>query len=126
MHEREQKILIVDDEEVIVDILKRRFERMGFSVVTALDGLEGIDVLKKENIDLVLCDLKMPRGVTGLDVMNVARQQNPEARFVAMSGHLFSDASIKDMRNCGATLFFKKPFPSLSQVTQQIADLMVR
>ncbi|MFQ5824260.1 MAG: response regulator [bacterium] len=119
-----KNILIIDDEEVIIDILKRRFARMGFSVSTAFDGLQGIEVIKKENIDVVICDIKMPKGISGVEVFNATKKYNPKARFVAISGHLFSDESIQGIIKDGASLFIKKPFPSLGEVTQKIAALV--
>lgn len=118
-----KKILIIDDEKVIVDILKRRFQRMGFVVTTAHDGLEGINAIKNEPIDLVVCDIKMPRGVSGVDVLYATKKFKPNARFVAISGHLVSNKSVDEIMKGGATLFVKKPFSSLSEVTQQIARL---
>jgi len=55
-----KRILIIDDEEIIVNIMKRRFERLGFEVETAHTGIEAVDVLTNEPIDLVLADMKMP------------------------------------------------------------------
>jgi DNA-binding NtrC family response regulator len=119
-----KRILIIDDEETIVDILRRRFERMGFSVATAFNGLQGIDTLRNEQVDVIVCDIKMPKGVSGIDVLYAAKKYNPNARFVAISGHLVSDESVQGIMKGGAALFIKKPFPSLGEITQQIADLV--
>jgi DNA-binding NtrC family response regulator len=119
-----KKILIIDDEAVIVNILKRRFERMGFSVATALNGSEGIETLRHEKVDLVVCDIKMPKGISGMDVLNASKKYNPNVRFVAISGHLLSDESVEGILKDGASMYVKKPFPSLGEVTQQIADLL--
>lgn len=119
-----KKILIIDDEAVIVDVLKRRFERMGYSVATAFNGLEGIEAIKQEKVDVVVCDIKMPKGVSGIEVLTASKKYNPNVRFVAISGHLLSDESIQGIMERGASLYVKKPFPSLGEVTQQIADLL--
>ena len=119
-----KKILIIDDETTIVYILKRRFERIGFSVYTAFDGLEGIDTIRNEKIDIIVCDIKMPKGITGVDVLHAAKKYNPSAPFVAISGHLSSDESVQGIMKEGASLFIKKPFPSLGETAQQIADLV--
>ena len=121
---QDKKILVVDDEDVIVDILRRRFESMGFSVISSFDGREGIEILKREKIDLVVCDVKMPNGVTGQDVLHAAKKTNPDVSFVVISGHLFSDKCVEEMMQAGANLFIKKPFPSLKETTTQIADLI--
>ena len=121
---KQKKILIIDDEETIVDILKRRFERLGFTVFSEYDGATAIEVLKKEMVDLVLCDVKMPNGISGSDVLKAAQTHNPTCQFVAMSGHLNSHESVESIMKDGAAVFIKKPFPSLTEVTQQIASLV--
>lgn len=119
-----KKILVVDDEEVIVDILKRRFERIGFAVTTAVDGNEGIAQLKEEKFDLVICDVKMPKGSSGTDVLKTAQESNPSSPFVAISGHIMSDESVKVMMGNGASMFMKKPFPSLKEFTETVITLV--
>ena len=119
-----KKILIIDDEEIIVDILKRRFERMGFNVLFAFDGSQAVNTLKSEKIDIVICDVKMPNGTSGEDVLKISKETNPDSRFVAISGHILNDESVQAIMKNGAAMFVKKPFPSLSDVTQQIANLL--
>ena len=124
MAPEQKKILIVDDEEIIVDILKRRFERMGFCVDTACDGACAIAIIKAHAVDLVICDIRMPNGTDGEDVLRAAREFVPGARFVAMSGHIMTDESVQRIMNSGVSLFLKKPFPSLGEATQQMANLI--
>jgi len=121
---KQKKILIIDDEETIVEILKRRFERLGFMVYSEYDGAPAIEVLKKEMIDLVVCDVKMPNGISGSDVLKASQTYNPGTQFVAMSGHLNSHESVESIMKEGASVFIKKPFPCLTEVTRQIANLV--
>lgn len=67
------KILIVEDEKNISDILKYNLEKEGFSVVCAYDGLEGLDMFSKENPDLILLDIMMPK-MDGLAVCKEVRK----------------------------------------------------
>ncbi len=97
---------------------------MGFSVVTALDGLKGIELIKHENLNLIVCDIKMPNGVSGMDVLKAMHKYNPDVHFVATSGHLSSDKDVQKIMENGATMFVKKPFPSLKEVTEKIARLV--
>ena len=122
--DEQKKILIIDDEEAIVDILRRRFERLGFSVLTEFDGATAIETLKAQPVDLVVCDVKMPNGVSGADVLKASQTHNPDSRFVAISGHLMSHESVDSIMKNGATIFIKKPFPCLTEVTKQIASLV--
>lgn len=78
MENIKKTILVVDDEQVILDILKRRFERMGFVVITAASGTLGIELIKTTPLDLVVCDVKMPNGVTGMSVLSAVKRYQPQ------------------------------------------------
>ncbi|MFQ5650675.1 MAG: response regulator [bacterium] len=119
-----KNILIVDDEVIILDVLKRRLERMGFVVKIAHDGQRAIDILQSEQVDLIVCDATLPVSVDSHEVLKVSRTRHPHASFVAMSGHLEADESVQRLMCGGASLFIKKPFPSLREVTREIADLL--
>lgn len=119
-----KKILIVDDEEVIVNVMKRQFERLGFEVETAYSGKAALDILTQEQVDLVLADMKMSDSYSGHDILRVSRQYQPHASFVLMSGQILNDNSVRDILQNGAAMFVKKPFPSLTSVTEEIADLV--
>lgn len=56
-----KKILVVEDNEMNRDMLRRRLERKGYSVLTAVDGAEGLDVAKAETPDVIIMDLSLPR-----------------------------------------------------------------
>lgn len=122
-HNGAKRILIIDDEEIIVNIMKRRFERLGFEVETAHTGIEAVDILANAPIDLVLADMKMPDNYSGHDIMELAKQHQPEAPFVLMSGQILSEDTVNDFMKNGAAMFVKKPFSSLSNVTKEIAEL---
>lgn len=59
--EKNKKILIIEDEKIIVDLLKGRLEREGYQVVIGRDGVEGVEKMKQEKPDLILLDIVMPR-----------------------------------------------------------------
>lgn len=118
------KILIVDDEQVILDILKRRFERLGFEVLIAASGSQAIEIIKTNQLNLVICDIKMPNGVTGMGVLTTLKRHQPQTPFVATSGQLFTNPAVQEIIHSGAALFVKKPFTSLAEVTGQIISLL--
>ena len=64
------EILVIDDEYQILDILERFLVKMGFQVITALGGEEGIKAIDSQDVDLIILDMKMPK-VTGIDVLNL-------------------------------------------------------
>lgn len=69
------KILVVDDEKAIVDILKFNLSREGFDVITASDGEEGIEVFRREQPDLILLDIMMPK-IDGLQACKTIRNES--------------------------------------------------
>jgi len=68
-----KKILIVDDERTLVEILKNKFNKSGFQIVVAYDGEEGLKKIKEEKPDLVLLDVVMPK-MDGITMLQVLRQ----------------------------------------------------
>ncbi|MBN2694034.1 cache domain-containing protein [bacterium] len=105
-------ILVVDDEEIIRITAKAMLEYMGYQVITAIDGLEGIDVYKRNQniISLVILDMIMPK-MSGEDCFYKLKDINPNIKVILSSG--FSrEADIKKMLNDGLKGFMKKPFHS--------------
>ena len=63
-----KRILLIEDEEIIIDLLEKKLAREGYEVLVARDGVEGLDRMKKQIPDLVLLDIVMPR-MGGFEVM---------------------------------------------------------
>ncbi|NSW46236.1 MAG: sigma-54-dependent Fis family transcriptional regulator [Bacteroidales bacterium] len=100
-------ILIVDDERSIRNSLKDILEHESYSVETAENGFLALDVLKQKNIDLVLCDIKMPQ-MDGIELLENILQHYPNISVVMISGH----GDIETAVNCikkGAYDFIQKP-----------------
>ena len=101
------KILIVDDEPDILDLMADEFKYRGYSVNIALSGGEAIQVLKKDTFDIILSDYKMPNG-NGMTLLNYVNSLSIRPLFFFVSGQ--SDMSINDCLSAGAKDFFAKPF----------------
>lgn len=119
-----QTILIVDDEEIIGDVLRRRFERLGFEVLLALGGRQAIALLQEHIPDLVVCDAMLHDDVSSNDVLDATRHLHPVAKFAVMSGHLPGDDSISFITERDISLFIKKPFSSLGSVVTRLTRLL--
>ncbi len=78
-------ILLVDDDDQVRTMLKIVFEREGYDVVEAANGVEATELYDAANIDLVVTDIVMPEK-EGLETIREIRQVNPEARIIAISG----------------------------------------
>jgi two-component system response regulator PilR (NtrC family) len=102
------RILIVDDEPSMRDMLRIVLRRDGFDVVLASNGAEAIAVLDKERIDLLLSDIRMP-DVGGVDVLRAAKQANRDIIAFMMTAFASTDSAVEAMR-LGAVDYFTKPF----------------
>ena len=73
-----KKVLIIEDEEVLVDMYKVELERLGFNVKYALDGEDGLEAAKEERPDLIILDLLLP-GMSGMKVLRTLKD-DPETK----------------------------------------------
>jgi two-component system, OmpR family, alkaline phosphatase synthesis response regulator PhoP len=105
-----QKVLVVDDEHDIVEIVKANLEGTGFDVVVAYDGSEGLAKIKSENPDLVILDVLLP-GIDGWDVLRAIEADSDMAGLpVIMLTSKTEDADILRGLVEGAVEYFTKPF----------------
>lgn len=102
------KILIVDDETPVADILKDCISDKERSVDVCYDGLDGIDHIQNNVYDLIIVDLVMPK-VGGLDVLKYAKKANPDVLVVIITGHASLETAIMAVKE-GAYDYIRKPF----------------
>lgn len=100
-------ILVVDDEKGIRDGLRLFLKREGHSVFTAADGREALDILEKNDMDIVISDLKMPR-INGDELMAFIKKEYPGVKVIILTGHGTVETAVESMRN-GAYDFLIKP-----------------
>ncbi|MBF0552653.1 MAG: response regulator [Deltaproteobacteria bacterium] len=104
----EKKILIVDDEAPIRDVLSLYFTKHGYSVRSAEDALQTLDILKTDRCQVMLLDLNMP-GMDGLELCRKIRPAFPFAYIFAITGQS-SLFELADCREAGFDDYFIKPF----------------
>jgi len=113
------KILIIEDEaairRVLVKILSE--ENSAYELTQAQDGLEGIEKIRDQDFDLVLCDIKMPK-MDGVEVLQAAKKIKPETPMVMISGHGDLDTAVQTMR-LGAFDYISKP-PDLNRLLNTV------
>jgi DNA-binding NtrC family response regulator len=109
------KILIIEDEEPIRRVLVRILsdEDSNYKISEATDGKEGLNLIKKEKFDLVLCDIKMPK-MDGIEVLQAANAKNINAPFIMLTGHGNVETAVEAMK-LGAYDFISKP-PDLNRL----------
>ena len=101
-------ILVLDDEEVLQDILTLLIQRDGHQPFSALTGEDGLDLLEREEIDLVLLDLMLP-GMHGMEVLREIRRRQPDVVVVVITAFSSIESAIDAMRE-GAFHYIPKPF----------------
>lgn len=101
--DRKRNILIVDDDETILHMLKRFFIREGFQVVLANDGAEAIEKLKAEAPAVILTDLKMP-SISGLEIIHFVRRNKVDTAIVVMTAY------PEEWSGNEVQAYFTKPF----------------
>ena len=102
------RILVVDDEKDICRALEFLLRGEGYDVKTALSGEEAVEVLKKEDFDVVLTDLKMDK-LDGIGVLEEAKRINPETAVVLMTAYASVESAVDAMKK-GAADYIVKPF----------------
>jgi DNA-binding NtrC family response regulator len=102
------KILVVDDDIIVIRSCTRILETEGFEVMTVSGAQEALEKIQKESFDLLLVDVKMPVH-DGLFLMREVRKINPDIPIVVMSGYPTPE-TIADAYKLGASQFIPKPF----------------
>lgn len=102
------RILIVDDEQTVRDLVAKTLTMADYDVDTAPDGPTAIDRLRSAQYDLLITDLKMP-GMDGLSVIREARQQSAEMPIIIITGYS-TEASAIEAINLGVSGYLTKPF----------------
>lgn len=113
-------VLIVDDSVMLINYLEESFQAYGdkFSVITAKDGLEAIEVLKKNTIALLVTDLQMPR-VDGLGLLSYTNKYFPSIPCIVMSAH--GTPKVLERIKSDILQFIQKPFRA-----KQLADIIIK
>jgi len=119
------KILVIEDEaairRVLVKILSEESDT--YQLEEAEDGLKGIEAVKNNDYDLVLCDIKMPK-MDGVEVLEAARKIKPEIPFIMISGHGDLETAVGTMR-AGAFDYISKP-PDLNRLLTTVRNALDR
>ena len=117
------KILLIEDEEPIRRVMVRilQDENATYEVTEAHDGSKGLSALKKNDFDLVLCDIKMPKK-DGIEVLQETRNQNIHVPFIMLTGHGNVDTAVEAMK-LGAHDFIPKP-PDLNRLLTAVRNAL--
>ena len=120
------KILVVDDEEDVRDVIKLQLEQRGLNVLEAVDGQNAIDILRSGdnliNVGVILCDIRMPK-VNGVECIQYIREQAPGIPIVVVTGYPDTELATELLKK-GVKDYLVKPVEKeklLAVVDAQIA-----
>lgn len=106
--EKQNKVLVVDDEPHVCDILKKILEEENYTIFTATSGVRALNVLKKESIDLILLDVQMPH-MGGIEFLQKVRQSDKNVAVIILTAHA-TLGTAREAMELGAYDYITKPF----------------
>lgn len=106
------RVLLIDDEELVVIVLRNALLAAGHEVITAADGDQGLRALRRHPVDIIVTDIIMP-GKEGIETILEIRRLSPTIPIIAMSGGGISAGRVylESAARLGATRTLPKPFP---------------
>src|SRR5438067_134472 len=119
---RSLRVLFVDDERSLQELMRSELPRLGHVVTVCPDGKTAMKVLEKEPFDAAILDVRMP-GVTGIEVLQHLKKVAPDTEAIIMTGHASTETAIEALR-LGAFNYITKP-AKLSEIDanlQKIAE----
>ncbi len=120
------RILVVDDEEIILTSCERILSQEGHGITSATSGREALAILGKESYDLIITDIKMPE-MDGIEFMRLVREKNPEIAIVVITGYP-SQESIREALSLRIVDYLPKPFSPtlLLEVVQKALEVKTK
>ena len=121
--EQEITVLLIDDEEMVINISEMMLKNLGYKVLKAHSGSEGLQLFEENQskIDLIISDLEMPK-MNGEEVMDKLRAIDPQIKVMLSSGAL-TDTDEQYVMNKGFNGFLKKPY-NLDTLCEKMAEIL--
>lgn len=112
------RILVVDDEHEIQEMVQRHFRFLGYEVETAGNGVEALSRMQDQRYDIVISDIMMPE-MNGTDLLREIRRQFPMTHVIIISGYVTLDSALTCMR-LGADTLVLKPLEDLGLLEEAV------
>ncbi|MCE5211020.1 MAG: response regulator [Deltaproteobacteria bacterium] len=119
--DRKFKILIVDDEKEILSTYKDFFTKRGFIVDTAHNGLEGLEKLQKDEFDVAIVDIKMPK-MNGTEMIEEAIKKGIDTEMIILTGHGGKDDAIRLINMGGVKAWFEKHNIKMNKLLDKVTE----
>jgi two-component system probable response regulator PhcQ len=107
-HVMQHKVLIVDDEPTITNLLKDALSNEPYGILSAGSAEEALPILAREQVDVVISDEKMP-GMSGTEFLSIVRQKYPDTIRMILTGHASLESAIRAINEGEIYRFFTKP-----------------
>jgi DNA-binding NtrC family response regulator len=117
------KLLLVDDEIGFLQVLSKRIARRRIKVATAASGLEAIQLLRRQDFDIAVLDLKM-EDMNGIEVLKIFKKMTPEMPVIMLTGHGSEESAVEGMKQ-GAYDYITKPY-ELEELLAKIHEAVGR
>ena len=117
-----KRILVIDDDGDIREILGEMLTDAGYEVVEASSGKEGVGLYRDVQFDLVITDLVMPEK-DGLEVVMELRKDFPDVKIITLSGNAYGHSSLATSKALGAALTLRKPFTE-AQLLEAVREVL--
>ncbi len=112
------RILVVDDEQHICDMLSRHFQYMGYEVFTASNGNKALEFLESNRVDVMISDIKMP-AMDGVALLKQVRKEYPMISVIMMTGYVTMENALACLRYGADTCIFK-PIEDMTELENAV------
>ncbi len=119
---KSKTILVVDDEQNVRQLICKILEKEGFSVLTACNGREGLEIFHKNSIDLIISDIKMPE-MSGIEFLHKVKEEEPGVGFILITAFATTETAIDAIRS-GAQDYITKPF-DLKEIVTTVRKILL-
>jgi FixJ family two-component response regulator len=121
MEKKKSKVIVLDDEQIVLDSVSRILEEAGYEAKTCRSGPEAINMLRQGSFDVLITDLKMP-GMDGIQAMEALAEVDPDLSMIMVTAYSTVDSAVRAMK-LGAVDYIRKPFTP-DQLTELVDKVM--
>ncbi len=115
------RILVVDDEQRICHLIEELLKQEGYQVDVSFSGTDALEMIKNNNYQMLITDLKMP-GIDGLELIRKTKEQKPEIKTIIVTGYTTVDAVVESLKH-GVDDYIKKPF-NISELIKTVKQTL--
>jgi two-component system cell cycle sensor histidine kinase/response regulator CckA len=119
--DKNKAVMFVDDEKIVLEVGSLMLHKLGYTVLTASNGKEAIEIMKKNTVDFVILDMWMP-SMNGVEIYSQLKNIKPNIKILLASGYM-GDQPEKGLSSIGFDGYIQKPF-DLKQLSEKIQDIL--